>query len=238
MTSQFLPVLLFTSVLATAHADTIFQEDFSGIENPQGLVQWQGNKNLVSEADGVWMEVVVDESDGFGKGAENRILVLHDRSDSSAINLYAKFKGAEDVVTLSFDFVEPPDAESGAAVVRIGTAGNEASELAVNIALRDGSFEHGPDSVYGVGTKHKLTIVANNSPEAVTYGGVNLLSQRYDVYIDDEHVLKAAPFNTEDATLSPGVPLDSLRLLTYISTTKDQTLQIDNVVVKNGAHAP
>lgn len=231
--------LLLTALLAAStQADTVFEESFNGVQSPQGLVQWQGNKDRVSESDGSWFEVVPDENNAFGEGADNRVLVLHDRSEAGQVNLYGALKGTEDVVTATFDFVEPADAEGGPAVFRVGTARNEVSELAVNLVLRDGGFDGGPRDLYTLGEKHRVTIVANNSTAAVSYGDTSLPGQHYDVYIDGRSVLKAAPFDTKDGSLQPGTSLDGIRFLTYFEVTKDQTFLIDNIVVKNGAHAP
>ncbi len=230
--------LLAALLTASAQADTVFEENFNDVQTPQGLVQWQGNKDRISESDGAWMQVALDESNAFGEGADNRVLVLHDRSEAGQVNLYGALKGAEDVVTATFDFVEPADAEGGPAVFRIGTGRNEVSELAVNLVLRDGSFESGPRDLYTVGEKHRATIVANNSTADVSYGGNSLPSQHYDVYLDGRPVVKAAPFDTKDGSLQPGTSLDGIRLLTYFEVTKDQSFLLDNIQVKNGAHAP
>lgn len=238
MRYSLLTVLSAFVVLSFARADTLFEDDFSDALDARDLFQWQWNKTRTSESDGAWIEVVADEETLFGAGVDNRVLVLNDRCDINQLNLYAKFPGAGDVVTVSFDFVEPNGSEGGPVVFRLGTEKNEPSELAVTLVLADGRFEPQPQLLYNPGDKHSITIVANNSPGALSYGHTQLLSQHYDVYLDGEQVRNSVPFQTHDASLPPGVPLDALRLLTYTDVTWDQTLLLDNVKVRNGAHAP
>lgn len=235
-----LPAFAFLAliVVPTLRADTVFVEDFTAVQNPASLGQWQGNKNQVDESFGAWLEVAADEGNVFGEGTGNRFLAVRDRSDTAQVNLYAKLNGTGDVVTASFDFAEPSDSEAGPVVFRVGTGRNELSELAVNLLIRDGRIEPGPQDAYTIGDKHRVTIVVNNSPDTVNYGTTSVPSQHYDVYVDGQAVLTARPFDTQEGSLSPGAALDALRLLTYSGVTKDQALLIDNVEVKTGAHAP
>ncbi len=230
--------LLAVVVAPALRADTVFVEDFTVVQNPANLGQWQGNKNQVDESFGAWLEVAADEGNLFGEGTTNRVLTVRDRSDTAQVNLHAKLKGTADVVTASFDFVEPSDSEGGPVIFRVGTGRNELSELAVNLLIRDGRIEPGTQDAYAVGDKHRVTIVVNNSPDTVNYGTTSVPSQHYDVYVDGQAVLTARPFDTQEGSLAPGAVLDALRLLTYSGVTKDQAFLIDNVEVKTGAHAP
>jgi hypothetical protein len=231
-------LLLAGFVLTSLHAEPVFEDNFNTVPDPAGLTKWRGTKDRVSESDGAWLEVVADEKNVFGEGAENRVLVVRDQSEGEQVNLYAKLKGTEDVVTVSFDFVEPDEVSVGPVILRIGTAGNEPSELAVELTLRDGKLDPLPDELYSVGEKHRVTVVVNNSPASVSYDGMTLPSQHYDVFIDGRIALPAAAFTTRDATLPAGASIDALRLLTYTSVTKDQAVFLDNVTIANGAQKP
>lgn len=228
----------FLLTILPIYADVLFKEDFNQVPTPQGLTQWQGDKEAVTEADGAWMEIREDADNAFGEGSGNKFLAILDRSEMEQVNTLAALKGATDVVTARFDFIEPEGSTRGPFVFRIGTGKNTDEERAANVDLRDGRMANGLKDAYKAGRKHRMQVVVNNSPETISYGGATLASQHYDVYLDDTLLLAGIPFDTKDNALAPGTPLAALRLLTYRDLTPDQTMFIDNIEVRNGAHKP
>jgi hypothetical protein len=228
----------FLLTILPVYADVLFEEDFNQVPNLQGLTQWQGDKEAVTEADGAWMEIREDAGNAFGEGAANKFLAIQDRSEIEQVSTLAALNGAQDVVTASFDFIEPEGSASGPFIFRIGVGKNTDGERAANVDLRDGRTANGMKDAYKIGSKHHMTVVVNNSPDTVSYGGDSLPSQHYDLYLDDKLLQAGIPFDTKDNTLSAGAPIDALRVLTYTDGTRDQTVFIDNIKVENGARRP
>lgn len=236
--------ITFLCAAPLLRADVIFEEDFE-VDDAKSLTTWKIRSDHLTEADGAWQEVQADTDNNFGMGESNRVLVLNDRSEDDLIFVSPKFKGAEDVTTVGFDFFEPLGHEGGPAVIRIGAHDDVdgARRMAVNMAMSNGSLSElrrgaYAGGAYQTGSKHRMHIVVNNSAETLEYGDkVSLPSRCFDVYVDGVVVESGVPFRA-DSELGVSEPLSDVSFLTYIKNTKDQTFMIDNFVIQTGARAP
>lgn len=186
-----------------------------------------------------WIQVKNDNAETlFGEADNNYMEIWSNGLDGGSMWLLAEeqFSTPSEVITMSVVFNHPGSDDEGPSL-RSGilNAVSNSKRSRQDLRFEDGALS-GIDGVYELGTAHRMEIVYNNSLDTISYldGQVELKSDRYDVWIDGELVLKNHMHNTNinsDATL--GNPLKSLAFVLFASAQNH--LYVDEVVVYDDA---
>lgn len=242
-------VAAFPGGLSAQAEDVIFQESFQDI--PQGEVPeetkapggWErvdAGRYGGSGVDGAF-EVVVDEENAFGYGADNSFLRI---SGGQAVELYGTLSSEAEVVTYSFDYIGRDQGNNsrwinmhligaweGAAHIHSLRTANSLRQIRTDPATV------GDDVVYGENqVLLRFDVVMNNSFSPITYptpdgGSASLAAGMASVWINgvqviDEHRFSGSGFNVG--------PIDTLRL--QMDGSAVVSADLDNITVFEGAH--
>lgn len=230
-----LAVAFFLPTLAAGQT-VLFEDDFNEAfpgEQPT-IPPW----SIIGENAGVgdnYILVQEDWGDIFGAGGTNRYMQFHG-TDLPLVIAADLPESTAEVVTLSFDFVEPDDGKDGPLIVFVYSG--DGTARAERVRLTSGGTGAGapaPGSrVYQLDTLNRVDWIVNNSAEPITYlsGARTIDSDRADLWINGNLILsnQSAEPNTNLG------PIRAFDIRTFSGTNAPQQILIDNVSVVEGAH--
>lgn len=238
MKSAYLTLLLLIAarpVVADEIPPVLFHENFNtaspGVK--PGTPPW----TQVAPDANAECEVVVrsDAGNVFWNGTTNRYVELRDASATASAQMTAVNVFSNEVVTLSFRFLEPYDpAYLDQLTVQLfaGTGTRLNTNRAQVLRLREGVIPGTPsgDVPYGFDQPRRIDFVMNNSAGTITYhGGYTLASGLADIWLDGDLVAAGYSFAREASTGA----VRSVDFSTF--SNHKQRMFVDDIVVFAGA---
>ncbi|MFN7138305.1 MAG: hypothetical protein ACK4UN_03085 [Limisphaerales bacterium] len=231
-------LLILLSVISSAAQVILLQDNF---ENPSG----SGLPRTVSSG-GVWTSVnagsnpgamrILQDTNGWFGSTNNRFLSIE---NGVGFNLQALNAFSNEVVTMSFDFVDRRTTTNSAGNERLsiqfwaGDGSTANSNRAHILSLQNGQDIRTGAGTYMHGYRLRWDTIVNNSASTINYpsplGTRSLSSGRADVWINGQFVATNYTFARE---ASAG-PIRSVSIQTF--STDRFSLDLDNVTIYAGA---
>lgn len=175
-----------------------------------------------------------DRDNRFGEGSDAAIAILSDFSPEKQAYLLGNDVFNAKAVVVEFDFVEAEGpANGGPFIVNLGGGDGKAlGDVALRIRLIKGALLKLNNS-YQVEQKVHVKIVANNDTAPLSYEGQTLPSRTFSLWLNDDPVIEAQPFNEEGSTITAGSPLTTIGFLTFSGQTTAQKFFLKNIKVSS-----
>ncbi len=221
----------------------IFADDFSnpteaGWPDPD---IWKRNPTRVAPPARIIEIIDTDSETYFGEAGNNYMRMYHDgvavsgENTNMHITAADAFEPTSSVITVSFDFYEPPGVGTGSDPAEIlpgiSTVGN--SQRIHKLTLHNGAIS-GVSGLYTEGVPYNVQAVFNNSYEEVSYldGAVTVASDSFDVWLNGRRVIKSASYNR--GGLAVGADISSAQFIIWAG--RNQEIFYDNIQVLNYPH--
>lgn len=225
----FLPSLFFVPLLLAAsaalgQAPQAVLELRSG-ELPLGPINrpdWQSGQHQPPER---MAEIVPHPLGG------HRVARLYSNGEASWVGLHARDTFDAQVVTVRLLLTEPAHPVGGAWTLALGRGAVRPvmGERLIKLAFQDGRFRG--RALYPVGERVLMTLVFNNSNTTVGYAGFDVGPRQFDVWINDELVVRGGR-GFEDA-FDVGQFLSTIEL--RIDARNQQDVLFETIEVYHGA---
>ncbi len=221
---------------AGLHAAPIFTDNFNGVAagNPPDATNWT---TTLGGTGGSYAKLVADTANKFGGGSSNQYLELAPRGGGGTNTVTTKVASSfsDDILTISFDFVEPNDLRISPINLQVGRGSFNNTTKFLQLSLNNNTLtatNGGSTSTagYSYGQKAHVDVVINASVTSTSYGSNSLSANAYDVWLDGSRVITGA------ANFGSGTSGNIS--FAQFNGAGNGTLQVDNFVIDSAAVVP